>query len=224
MALIVRTKNPMFMCRLSHLVPEKEALWSCVGYHVGQLGLSALNQEEPNWMVINDFWPFNESLWCIKPWERESTVEVCISPWWRDTIHSSMTSFMLQCSLFNGLIVLGLEWLKRGSGASQDEGLTLQHKDHSHPLASALNFSVNSLSTPDYSAGAFTTAPCCACRSSLSAPMYCFRLFVNQTVMSYGFEIWERRCAIDIWNGALVYMFMWFICVFWANVGLIPKI
>lgn len=126
----------MPMCPLSHPLAEKEVLSSCVGYQIGKLSLPsllALDQEEL--MVIKAFWPPVESLWCTKPRARESTWKPAFKlDGWASFFHPWLHS----CShvrVLHGLIVLGQEWPKRGSGASQDEGLLLQHKGRLRPFS-----------------------------------------------------------------------------------------
>lgn len=173
------------MCPLLHPLAEKEVLWSYVGYQIGKLSLHslpALDQEEL--MVIKDFWPPVESLWCTKPRARESTWKpVSKFDGWASFFHLWLHS----CShvrVLHGLIVLGQEWPKRGSGAPQDEELLLQHKDCSHP------FSFCPSTFQSYSLQSQTTQlghpP--ILRSSvlypqklIVVPMCCFRLLVIQT-------------------------------------------
>lgn len=145
------------MCPLSHPLAEKEVLWPCVGYQIGKLSLPslpALDQEEL--MVIKNFWPPVESHWCTKPWERERIWKPASkfdgwASFFRPWLHSCS-----HVNVLHGLIVLGWEWLKGGSGAPQEEGLTATQRPFAPLQFLSSNFLVILPSTPDYSARPLT--------------------------------------------------------------------
>lgn len=171
---------------LSHSLAEKEVLWPCVGYQIGKLSpprLPVLDQEEL--MVIKNFSSSVESRWCTKPWERERTWKPASKfDGWASFFHPWLHS----CShvhVLHGLIVLGQEWLKGGSGAPQDEGLTATQRPFAPLQLLFSNFSGILPSTPDYSARPPTNPKELRAvpASSLSIPMCCFRLLVIQTAV-----------------------------------------